>query len=865
MSTSLIEIIKRRFLESIRSVVPANAQNQYKILVIDEHSQKLLTAALKTNDVLEEHVAHIEAINSRRPPQAYSEAMYLVMPTSANVNRIIADFSGNQPQYMAAHIFFIDGLPEPLFQRLLSSPVEPYLKNLVDLFLNFNAFESRVFNIHSPEMFYSFLSPPRDPDKLSLRLQRLDNELRFCSKILLNICVSLNENPLVRYYQAPHHGPLGPLAGALPPPSGSHNPSSRMPAPPQGSSRYYSAEAAAPPAESGLRWARQAALRATEAASSSSLALMGGSSSNLPLPMGDGLAKKLATMFQAELDEYRNANKDFPKPDGGRPRGTLIITDRTMDLMAPYLNEFTYQAMANDLLPIENGRAYRYKFASNNAPGGYEEATAILSEQDALWAQVRHLHIQEAAQKISTDFSQFLEENGVFNSSAEAATMNDVKDMLAGLPQFSEQREKFSAHISMSQKCLDIFKEKNLTATANVQQTCATGLTAEGKAPKRIVEDMVTILAAPEVSSRDKVRIIALYIMFRDGVPEEDQRRLFQHARLSLPEQDAVKNLVRLGVRMNRASGDKDTKKPKFKSSKKDDEDEEYDLSRYKPALHHVLVEHINGRLDQTLFPYVRDAPTSYGQSFMGGGGASSTAAVPAAGASLRSLGGGARGARVFGGGGPSSNGASSPASSAPSSLRSARPAANRPTRPGLGGGDGSFGSMRSGAGSMVEKEPIRQRVIVFVAGGMTYSEMRTAYQVGAKLARDVYIGSTHAITPERFIEDMKSLEIEGVGSMALPQGLPMSGPANGHFQDYYDKRYYTPDAPAPPPPPPSSGGGGGSGRGGEQGMGGGRMDNNMGRRPGPGTGGGGGMSPMPSSSSVPTKEKEKKKRFLGF
>jgi hypothetical protein len=42
--------------------------------------------------------------------------------------------------------------------------------------------------------------------------------------------------------------------------------------------------------------------------------------------------------------------------------------------------------------------------------------------------------------------------------------------------------------------------------------------------------------------------------MYRDGVPEEDQRRLFQHARLSLAEQDAVKALARLGVRLNRVS-----------------------------------------------------------------------------------------------------------------------------------------------------------------------------------------------------------------------------------------------------------------------------------------------------------------------
>jgi hypothetical protein len=66
------------------------------------------------------------------------------------------------------------------------------------------------------------------------------------------------------------------------------------------------------------------------------------------------------------------------------------------------------------------------------------------------------------------------------------------------------------------------------------------------------------------ISSRDKVRIIALYIMHRDGVPEEDQRRLFQHARLSLAEQDAVKNLTRLGVRINRVSIRFDANPPSF-------------------------------------------------------------------------------------------------------------------------------------------------------------------------------------------------------------------------------------------------------------------------------------------------------------
>ena len=53
-------------------------------------------------------------------------------------------------------------------------------------------------------------------------------------------------------------------------------------------------------------------------------------------------------------------------------------------------------------------------------------------------------------------------------------------------------------------------------------------------------------------SNSNKVRIIALYIQYREGVPDEDRRRLYQHARLTRIEMDAVNALVHLGVRINR-------------------------------------------------------------------------------------------------------------------------------------------------------------------------------------------------------------------------------------------------------------------------------------------------------------------------
>lgn len=55
-------------------------------------------------------------------------------------------------------------------------------------------------------------------------------------------------------------------------------------------------------------------------------------------------------------------------------------------------------------------------------------------------------------------------------------------------------------------------------------------------------------------SNANKVRMIALYIQYRDGVPDEDRRRLYQHARLSMAEQDAVNALLHFGVRVTRVS-----------------------------------------------------------------------------------------------------------------------------------------------------------------------------------------------------------------------------------------------------------------------------------------------------------------------
>lgn len=191
------------------------------------------------------------------------------------------------------------------------------------------------------------------------------------------------------------------------------------------------------------------------------------------------------------------------------------------------------------------------------------------------------------------------------------------------------------------------------------------------------------------------------------------------------------------------AAGERDTKR----GLKNRFPDSEYDLSRFRPLLKTVLEDMFASKLDTSIFPYIQD-PT-----------------------------------------GPTSPTAKA-ATSAPPAATSLR---NKPMWT-------KGGNKAAGVGA--QRADNRQRVFVFVAGGMTYSEMRSAYELSRELGKDIYIGSTHTITPEEFIGDLQTLDIGGQGSATLPGGLP-EGSSTAQpppFQWYYDQKYMTKDEPPPAP-----------------------------------------------------------------
>ena len=70
-------------------------------------------------------------------------------------------------------------------------------------------------------------------------------------------------------------------------------------------------------------------------------------------------------------------------------------------------------------------------------------------------------------------------------------------------------------------------------------------------------------------------------------------------------------------------------------------------------------------------------------------------------------------------------------------------------------------------------------RLMVFIIGGLCYSEMRSAYELCQVYKNwDIHIGGTHILTPEAFLSDLEKMSESNAGGASVAGGpAPVSDP----------------------------------------------------------------------------------------
>lgn len=437
----------------------------------------------------------------------------------------------------------------------------------------------------------------------------------------------------------------------------------------------------------------------------------------------------LASAFKLKMDEYVASNPSWwyngsgncPGTNVERDRSTLLLLDRSSDCLTPLMHDFNYQPMVNDLLTID-GDKITYKAESQDNPDIKEDKDVLLNDKDKLWVEMRGNHIAQVIEVLSGRIQE------VVNSSTNSAvrkekgsnmSLSQLASALKELPEYREVMSKLSQHMHIAHDCMDKFNKQGLLDLSEVEQTLATGKDED----KRNVNLSETISRCESILIRiqeptDRLRLILIATISQGGLTRADKDRLLRAAQLGRKELQTLESLNRIGLKtVTNNPGNPDTfagtEKQGFlaglrnrsNSSDSYDEESEYANSWYVPPLKGILKALVSNQLSIDEYPSVIPMPPSSSSSSIG----------------------------------------------VASSARSTRK---------KGGATDKWGKARNSGQSKSKGSNIYDggRNIVFMVGGLSFSELRLSRYIMEKESREIIAGATKFINPEEFIDDLKTL-----------------------------------------------------------------------------------------------------------
>ncbi|KAG8556128.1 hypothetical protein GDO81_017927 [Engystomops pustulosus] len=181
--------IKTEILDDCRK------EGEWKILLLDQFTTKLLTSCCKMTDLLQEGITVVEDIYKERQPVADLKAIYFISPIEKSVDHVVKDFeSKSSCKYKAAYIYFSDACPDSLFNKLKACQPKT-IKRCKEINISFYPKESQVFLLNVPNAFHMLYSPDKSVDK--------EAAMQSIAQQIVTLCATLDENPGVRYKREP--------------------------------------------------------------------------------------------------------------------------------------------------------------------------------------------------------------------------------------------------------------------------------------------------------------------------------------------------------------------------------------------------------------------------------------------------------------------------------------------------------------------------------------------------------------------------------------------------------------------------------------------------------------------------------------
>ncbi|KAG5228473.1 SNARE-interacting protein [Salix suchowensis] len=191
------QITRERLLhEMLRSAKAGNSKSNWKVLIMDKFTVKIMSSSCKRSDIAQEGVSLEEDINRRRQPLPSMNAIYFIQPTKENVIMFLSDMSGKSPLYRKAFVFFSSPISRELVSHIKKdSSVLTRIGALSEMNLEYFAIDRQGFITGNERALEELFVDEEDTCKGHACLNVMASRIA-------TVFASLREFPFVRYRAA---------------------------------------------------------------------------------------------------------------------------------------------------------------------------------------------------------------------------------------------------------------------------------------------------------------------------------------------------------------------------------------------------------------------------------------------------------------------------------------------------------------------------------------------------------------------------------------------------------------------------------------------------------------------------------------
>lgn len=157
---------------------------------------------------------------------------------------------------------------------------------------------------------------------------------------------------------------------------------------------------------------------------------------------------------------------------------TLIIMDRTHDLLTPLKHDLYYGSLLMDLLHMNDNK---WEHEVINEKQEKTIKVSFLNESDSLWLEHRKKGFLVALTKIINNFNEFLKSNSAAQmqqGTIQELNIEKMGEIIRKMPQYQDMLGEYTFHISMLERAGELFKRREISSIANSEAILCSGTDA---------------------------------------------------------------------------------------------------------------------------------------------------------------------------------------------------------------------------------------------------------------------------------------------------------------------------------------------------------------------------------------------------